>query len=233
MTASSPGFACVDGGLVPDERQIGTEAALCQKATFGKETRHDPEKIHQCYRRGSLRGIEHCGSCADHPAAAVHRRKPELADQPRQDVAPSAATGVESDATVPWKPQHDLHGLERDDEPVDVRLAEHRQHAGHERGAEPESRGAAASRAWARCRAQSGNVSGGAAASAGGTSAAAGGAVGSKVDMSDGPGKRGKGKAKGHDKRDSSSSVARRPPARRSTVQEKPASAGFSFALGD
>ena len=36
----------------------------------------------------------------------------------------------------------------------------------------------------------------------GGTSSAAGGAVGSKVDMSDGPGKRGKGKAKGHNRHD-------------------------------
>jgi hypothetical protein len=34
----------------------------------------------------------------------------------------------------------------------------------------------------------------------GGTSSSAGGAVGSKPDMSDGPGRRGHGKAKGHSK---------------------------------
>ena len=46
----------------------------------------------------------------------------------------------------------------------------------------------------------SGSVMGGAEAAAGGTSAAAGGAVGSNVDMSDGPGRKGKGTAKGHEK---------------------------------
>jgi hypothetical protein len=44
----------------------------------------------------------------------------------------------------------------------------------------------------------SSGVIGGAGASAGGTSSAAGGAVGSQIDMSDGPGKRGKGWGKGH-----------------------------------
>ena len=48
----------------------------------------------------------------------------------------------------------------------------------------------------------SGGVTGGAQASTGGTSARAGGAVGSNVDMSDGPGKRGKGNAKGQQSRD-------------------------------
>jgi hypothetical protein len=41
----------------------------------------------------------------------------------------------------------------------------------------------------------------GTAGGSGGTSGMAGGSAGGKVDMDDGPGKHGKGKAKGHDKR--------------------------------
>jgi hypothetical protein len=114
-------------------------------------------------------------------------------------VSPSAATGVESSAN--FRGNHNT--IFMDSNATTNQSTSASQNTGSTQGLNVEPGQNAAARGVPGMGAVpsiSGNVMGGAEASAGGTSSAAGGAVGSKVDMGDGPGKRGKGKAKGHDR---------------------------------
>jgi hypothetical protein len=118
---------------------------------------------------------------------------------PDQYVAPSASTGVESSAQ--FRGNHNT--IYMDSQATTNQSTTANQTTGSTQGmnVQPsQNRAAQGVPGMGAVPGVSGNVSGAAGASAGGTSAAAGGSVGSNVDMSDGPGKRGKGKAKGHEK---------------------------------
>lgn len=114
---------------------------------------------------------------------------------PEQYVSPKAATGVQSEALL----RGNNNTIQMDSNATTNQSTSASQNTGSTQGMNVTPRqGSAGNVSSSGVPGVSGSVSGGAGATAGGTSSAAGGAVGSNVDMNDGPGKRGKGKAKGH-----------------------------------
>ena len=117
---------------------------------------------------------------------------------PTQTVAPSAATGVESSAQ--FRGNHNTVFM--DSQATTNQSTSASQNTGSTQGlnvSPSQNPSASGVPGMGAVPGVSGNVSGGAAATTGGTSSAAGGAVSSDMHK-DGPGKRGKGWAKGHDK---------------------------------
>src|SRR5919112_3329513 len=98
---------------------------------------------------------------------------------PQQSVNPSAATGVESSAQ--FRGNHNTIFMDSQATTNQSTTASQNTNSAQSMGV------------------QSGVPGMNAVPGQGGTSSSAGGSGGSKVDMNDGPGKRGKGKAKGHD----------------------------------
>jgi hypothetical protein len=111
-------------------------------------------------------------------------------------VSPSAATGVESSAN--FRGNHNT--IYMDSQATTNQSTSASQNTSSTQGQSVQPGQNAGVPGMGAVPGVSSGVAGGASAATGGTSSEAGGAINSKVDMSDGPGKRGKGHAKGHQK---------------------------------